>query len=222
MSFDNKMIHAAHPVLDCLVGFSTRLSENDAISLDSLRGRLLGLIREMENSLEKLPGMSSRIVTADYALTALIDDTLSFSQWRHAEEWKKHPLEEEIFNTNAAGERFFELLEKEGLLDPRLGELFYICLCLGFGRERADAPRLKQKLYMMISPPIPDDDRNLSPDAPPPPQAPETRLPRKIGLWSFAIVLGAAVIFYLIASQWTWLDAAEQIKTLIQVLGTEG
>jgi len=209
----NGVIEAVQPVLDCLLKLRAQLSENRDISLNSARGRILDLMHEAEARLEKLPGMRARIETAKYITAALVDETLIFSKWRHAEEWKKESLEKEIFNTNVSGERFFELLEKEGLLDPELAELFYTCLCLGFRRKRADTAEMKQKLYMMISSRLPDDERHLSPGARQAVRAPESRLPLLFGVWGTLIVIGLFFALYLTAGQWIWNDAAELIHT---------
>jgi type IV/VI secretion system ImpK/VasF family protein len=218
MPADNVIINAAQPVLDFLVGFSRRSSKDGDVSLDSVRRRLMDMIREAMAQMEKEPGMGLKMETVRYVLAALADETLIFSDWPHAEDWKRNSLEKAIFNTNVAGERFFELLEKEGFFDPRLAELFYICLCLGFGRKRTDAPGLKHKLYMMISSRMPDDERHLSPAARQAVRVPESRFPPMFGLWSLVILAGVAVVFYFIAGQWVWNEVAEQAREVSEYL----
>ncbi len=214
MSAANRIIDAAQPLLDYLSRLPSRFSENGDISFDSVRGRIPELVRVMETCLERLPGMGLKIETIKYIAIALADETLIFSKWRHAGEWKQNSLEKEIFNTNVSGEKFFELLEKEGLLDPELAELFYICLCLGFGRKRGDIPELKHKLYMIISHRLPDDERTLSPGARQAIRTPERRLPPMFGIRSIAVVFCVAIALYYVAQRWMWNDAVEIIKSI--------
>ena len=210
----NGIIDAAQPALDYLLKLPSHFLKNDDVSLESVRGNLVDIVHKMEIDLEKLSGMRFKIETIKYIVTALADETLIFSKWRHADEWKKHSLEKEIFNTNVSGERFFELLEKKGFVDPQLAELFYICLCLGFGRKRADIFTLKHKLYMIISHRLPDDERHLSPGARNAIRVPESQLPPMFGLWSLAIVLCVSVTLYYMAGRWIWNDAVELIHNI--------
>lgn len=214
MATTNEMIETVQPVLDYLLKLRLRFSENEDISLNSVRSHLLNLIHEMEIGLKKLPSMGTKIELAKYVLTALADEMLIFSKWSHAEEWKELSLEKELFDTNVSGERFFELLEKEGRSDPSLAELFYICLCLGFQRKKADVLKMKQNLYMLISSRLPDDERHLSPGAQKAIKVEEKRLPPLFGVWTLVIVMGVSVMFYYIAGKWIWDDAVELIHAI--------
>jgi type VI secretion system protein ImpK len=86
---------------------------------------------------------------ARYAMVALVDELAIVSDWAYRTEWAQESLELEVFNTNVAGEEFFDRLnalrkrytssrdeeERETILGAL--EVFYTCLECGFkGRHR--------------------------------------------------------------------------------------
>ena len=86
---------------------------------------------------------------AKYAMVALVDELAIVSDWAYRNEWAMEPLELKIFNSNVAGEEFYDRLVKlrkryDQSRDPSerdtiLGaiEVFFTCLECGFkGRFR--------------------------------------------------------------------------------------
>ncbi|MHC4506367.1 MAG: DotU family type IV/VI secretion system protein, partial [Planctomycetota bacterium] len=86
---------------------------------------------------------------ARYAMVALVDELAIVSEWAYRTEWAQESLELEVFNTNVAGEEFFDRLnalrkrftstrdeeERETVLGAL--EVYYTCLECGFkGRHR--------------------------------------------------------------------------------------
>ncbi|MHC4469623.1 MAG: DotU family type IV/VI secretion system protein [Planctomycetota bacterium] len=86
---------------------------------------------------------------ARYAMVALVDELAIVSEWAYRTEWAQESLELEVFNTNVAGEEFFDRLnslrkrytssrdeeERETILGAL--ETYYTCLECGFkGRHR--------------------------------------------------------------------------------------
>jgi len=86
---------------------------------------------------------------ARYAMVALVDELTIVSDWAYRNDWAQEPLELTIFNTNVAGEDFYERLtalknrfsasrdeqEKETILGAL--EIFFTCIESGFkGRHR--------------------------------------------------------------------------------------
>lgn len=86
---------------------------------------------------------------AKYAMVGLVDELAIVSDWAYSNEWAQDPLELSIFNSNVAGEEFFERLkmlrdrfgasrderERESILGAI--EVFFTCLECGFkGRFR--------------------------------------------------------------------------------------
>jgi type VI secretion system protein ImpK len=82
-------------------------------------------------------------------MVALVDELAIVSDWAYRTEWAQESLELEIFNTNVAGEEFFDRLNAlrkrytssrdEEERETTLGalEVFYTCLECGFkGRHR--------------------------------------------------------------------------------------
>jgi type IV/VI secretion system ImpK/VasF family protein len=86
---------------------------------------------------------------AKYAMVGLVDELAIVSDWAYATDWKQDPLELTIFQSNVAGEEFFERLK---MLRDRFGgsrdekeretilgalEVYFTCLECGFkGRLR--------------------------------------------------------------------------------------
>lgn len=89
---------------------------------------------------------------AKYAMVGLVDELAIVSDWAYRNEWAMEPLELKIFDSNIAGEEFFDRLTKlrkrhaasrdEGERETILGalEVYFTCLECGFkGRFRGAA-----------------------------------------------------------------------------------
>ena len=85
---------------------------------------------------------------ADFAVTALIDETIMVREGGLRDSWAIRTLQHERYGTQDAGERFFKLLKGEGGSgSPRveLMELYLLCLMAGFaGKYQADPTRLRR------------------------------------------------------------------------------
>lgn len=139
---------------------------------------------------------------ADFAVTALIDETIMVREGGLRDAWAIRTLQHERYGTQHAGERFFELLRGEGGSgSPRaeLMELYLLCLMAGFaGKYQADPQRLRrltEGLQAALRTKQGEAPRALSPNT-------ATVLPRrkkrKAGLPSPWLVLAACVFFVIL------------------------
>jgi type VI secretion system protein ImpK len=114
---------------------------------------------------------------ARFALCAWIDEAIVGSQWLHRNRWLNDQLQRFHYNTTDAGEEFFDRLDKVGLQQREVREVFYLCLAQGFtGRycELGDQYHLEQiksanlKLLLGSSNGLPSlEGLNLFPEAHP-------------------------------------------------------
>jgi type VI secretion system protein ImpK len=120
---------------------------------------------------------------AKYAMVALVDELAIVSEWAPRNDWAQEPLELAVFNTNVAGEEFFDRLEKlkkrfaqnrdEEERETLLGaiEVFFTCLECGFkGRFRGggegELKAVHSGLLAMLWPPAEaQSGRPLFPEA---------------------------------------------------------
>jgi type IV/VI secretion system ImpK/VasF family protein len=88
------------------------------------------------------------ISDADFAVTALIDETVLVREGSLRDAWIVRTLQLERYGTEQGGERFFELIRGGGSSgSPRaeLMELYLLCLMAGFaGKYQGDPSRLKR------------------------------------------------------------------------------
>jgi type VI secretion system protein ImpK len=92
---------------------------------------------------------------AQYAVVALVDETVMNSDWHGAAQWRREPLQMHYFGDFLAGEQFFDRLDGlQAGADDDLLEIYFTCLCAGLrGMYRDDANALssrRRKLYQQI------------------------------------------------------------------------
>ncbi len=75
-----------------------------------------------------------------YALVALIDETVLYSNWPALAFWQACPLEYHLWQTHSAGDQFpfrvQTLLDKRSPAERDLAALYLRCMTLGFGAKR--------------------------------------------------------------------------------------
>jgi type IV/VI secretion system ImpK/VasF family protein len=141
------------------------------------------------------------ISDADYAVTALLDETVLVREGSLRDAWIVRTLQLERYGTEQGGERFFELLRGGGSSgSPRaeLMELYLLCLMAGFaGKYQADPSKLKrltEGLQSALKTKLGESPRLLSPNT-------RGGLPKKkrtkSGLPSAWLVLAACAMFVL-------------------------
>lgn len=115
---------------------------------------------------------------AQYIMVALADETFLNMEWVGREEWKDNLLESQIFNTQVAGETFFEnldqFLEVRDSQNSDIGVLYIFALGLGFkGRykdveDQSDLKRYRDHLQVRVmhgDPYSSQDAQQLFPEA---------------------------------------------------------
>jgi len=89
------------------------------------------------------------IQLAHYILCAFLDDSIMSTPWGANSPWSQHSLLAAYHNDVQGGERLFqfaERMEADPNREPRLMELLYLCLSLGFEGRAALDPRGPQML----------------------------------------------------------------------------
>jgi type IV/VI secretion system ImpK/VasF family protein len=107
---------------------------------------------------KRLGWPSEKIINAQYALAAYVDEVVLASNWMGKLTWVGNPLQLDFFGERLAGEHFFERLEKlliSGAKEIDALMIYYICLQLGFkGKYRFQSieplVRLKEDLNKKI------------------------------------------------------------------------
>lgn len=130
-------------------------SSQGSLELAQVRERLTALIDEQEKRAraEKVNWESYR--EARFAVLSWVDELILNSPWVYRTQWQHLMLT--YYGTLNAGEEFFERLEKLPSEARDVGEIYYLCLRLGFqGRyavvEKPDEFRqLQHALYRQLS-----------------------------------------------------------------------
>jgi type VI secretion system protein ImpK len=118
--------------------------------LESFRRRMKGALQEAEKEAVRAGYGSAEIKEAEFAVVAFLDETILSSKEAKADEWRKRPLNIELFGQAVAGDVFFEkLADIERRRDsPQLADLlevYLLCLLLGF--EGRFSPPLRGEVY---------------------------------------------------------------------------
>ncbi|HEY6345545.1 MAG TPA: DotU family type IV/VI secretion system protein [Bryobacteraceae bacterium] len=118
--------------------------------LETFRRRMKGALQEAEKEAARAGYGPTEIKEAEFAVVAFLDETILSSKETKADEWRKRPLNIELFGQAVAGDVFFEkLADIENRRDsPQLAdllEIYLLCLLLGF--EGRFSPPLRGEVY---------------------------------------------------------------------------
>jgi type VI secretion system protein ImpK len=118
--------------------------------LETFRRRMKSAIQEFEREAGAAGYGASEIREAAFAVVAFLDETILTSRDPRADEWRKWPLNNELFGQAIAGDVFFDKLtdlergrDSTALADVL--EVYTLCLLLGF--EGRYAPPLRGEAY---------------------------------------------------------------------------
>jgi len=141
----------------CQTAFSmimTLSQGRDFGDLEHFRQRIRDMFADLEREGRNAAIQSEDLISARFALTAFIDEAIARSDWQAKSQWATNPLALEFFQTNNAGDEFFDKLDelrrrpdvKTGLL-----EVYFTCLTLGFqGKYALVDPRQLRDLIESI------------------------------------------------------------------------
>jgi len=121
--------------------------------VETFRKRMKAALQEVEREANVAGYSSGEVRDGEFAVVAFLDETILSSREPKAEEWRKRPLNIELFGQAIAGDVFFDKLgdiERRGD-SPQLADLlevYLLCLLLGF--EGRFAPPLRGEAYRII------------------------------------------------------------------------
>lgn len=149
--------------------FAFRAASNDARpGYGSFRSHVMSLVADARRRAED-ERLDPRGY-AQYAVVALVDETVMASDWPGAEQWRREPLQVHYYDNLLAGEQFFERLDElRSGADDDLLEIYFLCLCAGFkGRFRDEPAELqsrRRKLFQQLRPLDVRDEKQLAEEA---------------------------------------------------------
>jgi type VI secretion system protein ImpK len=121
--------------------------------IDTFRRRMRAALQEVEREATVAGYGAAEFRDAEFAVVAFLDEAILSSKEPKAEEWRKKPLNIELFGQAVAGDVFFDkLLDIERRRDSTqladLLEVYLLCLLLGF--EGRFAPPLRGEAYRIM------------------------------------------------------------------------
>ncbi len=108
-----------------------------------LHDKIDAMFKSIETKAKQMGISDEDISDAKYAVSALVDETVLYSNWPLRNVWLNNPLVVEYFNDALAGEMFFDRVERIRTDDKKLNvlEVYYMCLMFGFeGRYKILGP----------------------------------------------------------------------------------
>jgi type VI secretion system protein ImpK len=165
---------------------------------------------------------------AQYVMVALADDIFLHMEWEGQRAWDSNLLEAKLFRTHAAGQIFFEkldrLLREQNPVHRDLAAIYLMALSLGFkGKyygmdDRGKLARYRRQLFVFIfdrEPELDDKTRYVFPEAYYHNVREESHRklsdPRK-----WFVVLGLVIIVYTAATQAFWVQFTQELNTINQ------
>ena len=121
--------------------------------VETFRRRMRAALQDVEREASAAGYSSAEIRDAEFAVVAFLDEAILSSKDPKAEEWRRKPLNIELFGQAVAGDVFFDkLTEIERRRDSAsladLLEVYLVCLLLGF--EGRFAPPLRGEAYRIM------------------------------------------------------------------------
>jgi type VI secretion system protein ImpK len=165
---------------------------------------------------------------AQYVMVALADETFLHMEWEGQRTWDLNLLEAKIFRSHAAGQLFFEnldrLLREQNPIDRDLAPVYLMALSLGFkGKyygmdDRGKLARYRQQLFTFIcgrEADLDDETRYVFPEAYYHNVREESQ--RKLSnprIW--IAVLCLVIVAYTAATQAFWVQFTQELNTVNQ------
>jgi type VI secretion system protein ImpK len=115
-----------------------------------LHDKIDAMFKSVESKAKQLNIFDDDVLSAKYAVSALVDETVLYSNWSLRNVWLNNPLVVEYFNDALAGEMFFDKLETLRNDESKLNvlEVYYMCLMFGFEGKYKIIGSDELKVYM--------------------------------------------------------------------------
>ncbi len=123
---------------DCFMGliaytvYFQRMVTNKQISYEEVRNDILRLLAQSDEFIKDGPFSQEDYDQARFVVCAWVDEVILNSGWDKKSQWQRELLQRVYYNTAGAGEEVFERLNKLGLHQRDVREVYYFCLALGF------------------------------------------------------------------------------------------
>ncbi len=125
-------------LIDCfvlLMAYVSLLLRRDPVGqadYETVRNDVRRLIGHSENCMSKGGMDHADYDMARFAVFAWIDEAVMNSDWEGRRMWQKALLQRQYYETVEAGEVFFDRLNRIGLHQRDIREVYYVCLAMGF------------------------------------------------------------------------------------------
>jgi type IV/VI secretion system ImpK/VasF family protein len=194
--------------------FRERLDRGQVSGVQALSQEVKGIFGRMDQKARENPAMSARYEKMRYALVGLIDEIVVSSTWPEAQSWPV--LELELYQSNIAGDRIYDLIQGLTPADLDLIEGYFYVLALGFrGKYAFDEAKWAEtllQLYRQLPEPMEQGEVKLAPEAY---QVIRRKAPRLDPLFSLArsaIVFVVCVILLVVFYQVVWLNSVNEVR----------
>jgi len=129
-------------------------------SFEQVRDDIKRMLQEQQRAMATEGMLESDCQNAAFAVVAWVDETImKLSVWEYVNRWRANPLQRELFDTQNAGELFFDPHLKGLRADQKeIREVYYLALGLGFtGRYglEVDGERTLVQLRQAQAPHLP-------------------------------------------------------------------
>ena len=101
-------------------------------SYEKVKGNIQRLIAQSESCIGNEKISREDYDLARFAVLAWVDEAIMSSSWDGRLQWQREKLQRLYYQTEDAGEIFFDRLNTIGFQKREVREVFYMCLALGF------------------------------------------------------------------------------------------
>jgi type VI secretion system protein ImpK len=99
---------------------------------EQVKADILRLVSQSDALVRKGVFPQDEYDQARFVVCAWVDEMLLASPWQHKVLWQREQLQRIYYNTTEAGEEVFDRLNRLGLHQRDVREIYYLCLALGF------------------------------------------------------------------------------------------
>lgn len=104
----------------------------------ALRAHLISMIEEFTRDPDARAVPAEELEAARFALVAWVDEMINTSSWSNRDEWRKEPLQLQLYQTVRAGNEFYDRLRALRADQLEARAFYYVCLALGFRGQVTD------------------------------------------------------------------------------------